>query len=178
MYRLQETKQAFWSWLPALIFGDSIKGEVIIAQLQRLLQNANQSWIENAAYQFHRLSLEIFAALLPFLLFLPFWRDRHCRALIDWIKSVVDSSQWSEDLRDVLEYPKIIYHCFGSFRISLRSVRRKWSLDVYICWISFLYTLNHLWLRLKGRKARNEGRPWCFWCCWREGSYPTAFLQW
>lgn len=130
VYRLQETKQAFWSWhwLSALIFGDSIKREVIIAQLQRLLQNANPSWIGNAAYQFRRLSQEIFAALLPFLLFPPFWHDRHCRALIDWIKSVVDSSQSSEDLRDVLEYPKIIYHCFGSFRISLRSIRRKWSL--------------------------------------------------
>ena len=130
VYRLQETKQAFWRWhwLSALIFGDSIQREVIIAQLQRLLQNANQLRIENAAYQFHRLSQEIFAAPLLFLLFPPFWRDRHCRALIDWIKSVVDSSQSSEDLRDVLEYPKVIYHCFGSFRISLRSVRRKWSL--------------------------------------------------
>lgn len=109
--------------------------------------------IENAAYQFHRLSREISAALLPFLLFPPFWRYRHDRLLIDWIKSVVDNSWSSEDLRNLLEYPKVVYHpCFGLVRISVRSVRRKWSRDVYICWISYFYTWNHPWLLLKREK--------------------------
>ena len=114
--------------------------------------NANQTWLQNGAYLFHRLFQEISAALLPYQLFPPFWRDGLARTLIDSNESVVHSSGSSEVLRKVLEYPKVILS-FLVLVFRAQCSKKVKQRDVYICWISYFHTWNHPWLSLKRKRS-------------------------